>query len=168
MNKIILAFLVAVVVCSALAERQSRFASEDVSDANPLSVPQNIQDSDYDVVSGRGKKNKGGEGGGKNKMEMMHFGLSYFKMVVNHIMGMIGHMLAFKAVALTFIGVVIQIIQFIMFLKNNKHNSTQYKVVESPWKANPAEVHIPSYGPSGSYGPPGSAGGSSHSAYRRR
>lgn len=101
--------------------------------------------------TGRAKKGGGG-GGGKNKhkMEAMHMGLSYIKMVVSTLMAFIGHIFAFKAVALTLISVLIQITQFVMALKKDKEShAPAYKVVETPWHTAPNEQ---SYGSYGSYG----------------
>lgn len=94
-------------------------------------------------VSARGKK-----GGNKHKMEMMHMGLSYVKMMLSTLMAAIGHLFAFKGVGLSLISVLIQIAQFIMVLKKNRESQPpSYKIIETPWHTSPTE----SYGVYGSY-----------------
>lgn len=92
-------------------------------------------------------KNKGGKHG--HKMEAMHMGLTYIKMVISTLMSAIGHIFAFKAVGLTLISVLIQVAQFVMMLKKDKesHPPTfiHSKVVENPY-------HSPQPDPYGAYG----------------
>lgn len=101
-------------------------------------------------VTGRGKNNKGG--GNKHKMEMMHIGLSYIKIVISTLMAIIGHIFAFKSVSLALISVFIQVAQFIMTLKKTKEGYQYalpaYKVVENPWHTSSTE----SFSSYGSYG----------------
>lgn len=86
-------------------------------------------------------------------MEVMHMGLSYIKMVISTLMSVVGHVLAFKAVALTLISVLIQIAQFVMMLKRDKeqhHSPPAYihsKIIESPYHHSPQQPEP--YGGSG-------------------
>lgn len=96
--------------------------------------------------------NKKGGGHKNNKMELMHMGLSYIKMVLATFMSMVSHIFAFKSVGLTLIGVLIQIAQFVMTLKKHKESQPPppvYKIVETPWHTQAPPEH---YGPYGSYG----------------
>lgn len=99
-------------------------------------------------VTGRAKK---GSGHKNNKMEMMHMGLSYVKMVIATFMSIIGHLFAFKSVGLTLISVLIQIAQFVMVLKKNKESQPTYKIVETPWHTAPLSPLAPSPESYGSY-----------------
>lgn len=154
MNKLLsIVVLLAVAVCSChcISDRRSiRSTTPEVSaDIDPITIDA-IQQRDsaaaetVDVFNtARGKK-----GGQKHKMEMMHMGLSYVKMMLSTLMAAIGHVFAFKSVGLSLISVLIQIAQFIMVLKKNRESQPpSYKIVETPWHTSPTE----SFGVYGSY-----------------
>lgn len=105
-------------------------------------------------------------------MELMHMGLSYFKMVLSTLMAFIGHVFAFKSVGLSLISVLIQVAQFIMTLKRSKESQpTAYKVVETQWHTTPAETSYGggygggAYNGGGAYGGGGGAYGGGGGAY---
>lgn len=153
MNKllsIVVLLTIAVGSCHGISERRSiKSATSEVSvDINPITVdaiaPQDSTAAETaEVPTARAKK-----GGNKSKMEAMHMGLSYVKMVLSTLMAAIGHVFAFKSVGLSLISVLIQIAQFIMVLKKNRDSQPpSYKIVETPWHTSPTE----SYGVYGSY-----------------
>ncbi|CAI6355820.1 unnamed protein product [Macrosiphum euphorbiae] len=154
MNKLLsIVVLLAVAVCSchSISDRRSiRSATPEVSgDIDPITAdafaPRDSAAAEtVDVfTTARGKK-----GGNKHKMEMMHMGLSYVKMMLSTLMAAIGHLFAFKGVGLSLISVLIQIAQFIMVLKKNRESQPpSYKIIETPWHTSPTE----SYGVYGSY-----------------
>uniref|UniRef100_A0A2S2NGG0 Uncharacterized protein n=1 Tax=Schizaphis graminum TaxID=13262 RepID=A0A2S2NGG0_SCHGA len=153
MNKLLsIAILFAVTVCSchgSFDRRNIRSAATEVSvnvdDPIDTNASRDLAAADtFDVFTARAKKS-----GHKSKMEAMHMGLSYVKMVLSTLMAAIGHVFAFKSVGLSLISVLIQIAQFIMVLKNKNRDSQppSYKIVETPWHTSPTE----SYGAYGSY-----------------
>ncbi|XP_003244235.1 uncharacterized protein LOC100573101 [Acyrthosiphon pisum] len=160
MNKLLsIVVLLAVAVCSChcISDRRSIRSATPVISANidPITVdataPRDSAAAEtIDIYNtARGKK-----GGNKHKMEMMHMGLSYVKMMLSTLMAAIGHVFAFKSVGLSLISVLIQIAQFIMVLKKNRESQPpSYKIVETPWHTSPTE----SYGVYGSYAGHGKA-----------
>ncbi|XP_025191814.1 uncharacterized protein LOC112592057 [Melanaphis sacchari] len=159
MNKLlsIIVVLSAVAICSChgILERRSirSTASEVADNLDPITVDtiaprdsataDTADTSDIFHTAARVKR-----GGNKNKMEAMHVGLSYVKMMLNTLMAVIGHVFAFKSVGLSLISVLIQIAQFVMTLKKNRESQPpSYKIVETPWHTSPTE----SYGAYGSY-----------------
>lgn len=109
------------------------------------------------MFTARGKQHKGG----KNKMALIHMGLSYMKVVISTLMAAIGNILAFKAVALTLVSVLIQIAQFVMMLKKDKENHHQSayvhpKIMEIPYHTpqQPEQYVGPGKVPNGDYASP--------------
>ncbi|XP_026818634.1 uncharacterized protein LOC113557361 [Rhopalosiphum maidis] len=167
MNKLLsIAVLLTVTVCSChgnFNRRSIRSAGTEVSvnvddPIDTIASRDSAAADTFDVFTARAKK-----GGHKSKMEAMHMGLSYVKMVLSTLMAAIGHVFAFKSVGLSLISVLIQIAQFIMVLKKNRDSQPpSYKIVETPWHTSPTE----SYGAYGSYaGHAKSAAAVDYSAY---
>ncbi|VVC29712.1 Hypothetical protein CINCED_3A014090 [Cinara cedri] len=164
MTKLSIIILMAVAVCSCFGvpDRQTaRSVSEDaiVSNANQFSFD-TVEAKDLntakpiDEFTARGKNNNKGN---KNKMEALHMGLNYIKMIISTLMAAVGHLIAFKGVGLALISVIIQIAQFIMVLKKNKESHPPaYKVIETPWHT---------VAPSENYSGGGGAGYGSYNSY---
>ncbi|KAL4154520.1 hypothetical protein QTP88_000379 [Uroleucon formosanum] len=154
MNKllsIVVLLTVAVCSCHCISNHRSiRSTAPEISAViNPITVdaiaPRDSATAETVNVFNTGRSKKGGN---KHKMEMMHMGLSYVKMMLSTLMAAIGHLFAFKSVGLSLISVLIQIAQFIMVLKKNRESQPpSYKIVETPWHTSPTE----SYGVYGSY-----------------
>ncbi|XP_050438529.1 uncharacterized protein LOC126844400 [Adelges cooleyi] len=105
--------------------------------------------------SGRGKK-------GKGKMEMMHMGLTYIKMLISTFMSAIGHFLQLKGVTIALLSFLFQVLQFIMTYKKSKESSPMV----SPWVHHePAQYE---YQSPQQYRPPSGSGYNSGAYHSRR